>query len=311
MNDHILEYSRDAMERGSGSFAAASRLFDRELREDVWLLYAWCRYCDDEIDGQNHGHHMAPPSPVDRLRRLTRLKGLTHAALSGEEMVEPAFAAFQRVALKHRFLPAWPEAMLDGFAMDVERCDRIRIEDTLEYCWCVAGVLGVMIAAMMGVRDPQVLRRAQDLGLAFQLTNICRDVREDAENGRLYLPADLIRRVGLEPKPTALFDRENQGSVFRVVDELLALAESYYRSARVGLRHLPFRSALAIASARGIYREIGRRILSRGPDALRGRTVVPKAVMSWQLLRGGLVAACSRAERLSAAPARPPLWSKI
>jgi phytoene synthase len=309
--DAIDAHSAAAIAKGSTSFAAASRLFGRALRQDAAALYAWCRHCDDAIDGQDHGHGMTALTDAERRTRLDLLRQRTLAALAGEAMEEPAFAAFQRVALKHRFPAAWPLALLDGFAMDVEGREYRVTEQTLDYCWGVAGVVGVMMAAIMGVREQAVLARAQDLGLAFQITNICRDIREDAEHGRLYLPAERCGAAGLGGGTGEVLDPRNQAALFAVVRGLLTLAEDYYSSSRAGLRDLPFRGALAVAAARGIYREIGRRILRGGPDTLARRMQVPKPVMGWLLLRGSLVAVWSRVDRFTPKAARPPLWSKI
>jgi phytoene synthase len=195
--------------------------------------------------------------------------------------------------------------------MDADGRGYLQVEDTLAYCWAVAGVVGVMMAQVMGVRDPTVLRRAQDLGLAFQLTNICRDVLEDARGGRVYLPAELLRRHGVEATPAAVADPRHADGVFAASGELLARAESFYESSRVGLRDLPLRSAMAVAAARGIYREIGRRIRRRGPASLAARVTVPAPAIAWLLLRGAAVAAWSRVERGSPPPTRPVLWTRI
>ena len=309
--DAVVAESRRSIAQGSKSFGAAAALFPRELREDVWQLYAWCRHCDDEIDGQDHGHTLTLLSPEEREARLARLRDLTRRALANEPMDAPAFIAFQRVALRHQLDPAWPQELLDGFAKDVggERFETL--EDTLSYCWGVAGVVGVMMAQIMGARDLVVLRRAQDLGLAFQLTNISRDIVEDAKGGRVYLPAEALRRCGLEPEPDLLAAPGGWPGAFQVASELLDLAEAYYRSARVGLRALPFRSALAIAAARGVYRAIGRKLRRRGDAALDVRTSLSKPEILLQLARGVLVAAWSRAERLTPTPTRPPLWSRL
>ncbi|WP_374471129.1 phytoene/squalene synthase family protein [Phenylobacterium sp.] len=309
--DAVVAHSEAAMEKGSTSFRAAARLFGHELREDVWQLYAWCRRCDDEIDGQDHGGASIPLTDAARRERLEMLRRETRAALAGEPVTDPAFVAFQRVALKHRMPEQWPLELLDGFAMDVDGATYETTEETLRYCWGVAGVVGVMMALIMGVRDDAVLKRAQDLGLAFQLSNICRDVREDAENGRVYLPAQALRAAGVAATPEALRNPFNHDQVFTVVEEMLDLAEAYYRSARVGIRDLPFRGALAVAAARDVYREIGRRIRRKGPDALASRMSVPKPVMAALVARGALVAVWSRVERLFQAPPRRPLWSRL
>ena len=309
--DAVVSHSQASITQGSTSFRAASRLFGRQLREDVWQFYAWCRRCDDEIDGQDHGGASAPLTPEERRRRLERLQALTHRAMAGEPVDDPAFIALQRVSRRHQLPQRWADELLAGFAMDVDGRRFEAPEDTLAYCWGVAGVVGVMMAAIMGARDPEVLKRAQDLGLAFQLTNICRDVREDAENGRIYLPQAELRKVGLAPDVRVLLDPANRAAVFKVVEQELELAERYYASARRGLRALPFRGALAVSAARGVYREIGRRILRAGPEALATRASVPKPVMAWLLVRGAMVAAWSRVERLTPPSPRPALWSRL
>jgi 15-cis-phytoene synthase len=309
--DAVVARSHIAIARGSRSFHAASQLFEPRIREDVWLLYAWCRHCDDQIDGQDHGGDLAPLCAAERRTRLAQLRRLTQATLDGEPVDEPAFVALQQVARRHRIEPRWPADLLQGLEMDADERRYQHVEDTLGYCWAVAGVVGVMMAQVMGVRDPTVLRRAQDLGLAFQLTNICRDVLEDARGGRVYLPADLLRRHGVEPTPSAVADPRHARGVFAATQELLARAESFYASSRVGLRDLPLRSAMAVAAARGIYREIGRRIRRQGPAALAARVTVPTPTVAWLLLRGAAAAAWSRVERRSPPPARPVLWTRI
>lgn len=309
--DEVVAESRRSITQGSKSFGAAAALFPRELREDVWQLYAWCRYCDDEIDGQDHGHELTALSREEREARLERLRTLTAQASAGEPMEVPAFVAFQRVALRHRLDPVWPQELLDGFAMDVEGVRFETLEDTLAYCWGVAGVVGVMMAQIMGAQELGVLRRAQDLGLAFQLTNICRDIVEDARGGRVYLPEAQLSRRGLTADPQALAAPAAWPHAFAVTQTLLSLAERYYASARVGLRALPFRSALAIAAARGVYRAIGRKLLRRGPDALNDRTSLTRCEIGLQLVRGVAVALWSRLERFTPTPPRPPLWSRI
>lgn len=311
MTQNLVDHGKASIEQGSSSFAAASRLFGRQLREDVWRFYAWCRYCDDQIDGQDHGGEALALTADARRERLAQLRRKTAQALAGEPMDEAAFAAFQQVALRHGIDPRWPDEMLDGFALDVEPKAFEAQADTLAYCWGVAGVVGVMLATIMGVRELSVLRRAQDLGLAFQLTNISRDVFEDARNGRVYLPAHALAAVNTPCAPEAMLDPSQQQAVFSVVRGQLELAEIYYDSARHGLRDLPFRGALAVAAARRIYRRIGRIILAKGPSALRSRTRVPKAWMIALLALGGLDALWSRIEKLWATPPRPALWSRL
>jgi phytoene synthase len=310
--DAVLAASKASITKGSKSFRSASRLFDPAVREDAWLLYAWCRACDDEIDGQDHGFGHEELSVDEQQRRLARLYDMTRRAMTGEPMPDPTFAAFQRVAIRHRLPERWAMDLIDGFAMDVEHRDYRTLDDVMAYCWHVAGVVGVMMARVMGVADPEVLRRAQDLGLAFQLTNISRDVIEDAEDGRVYLPSDWLIEAGLEPTAEVVSDPANRAVVHAVTERLLAVAEPYYDSARDGLRGLPFRSSMAIAAARGIYREIGRKVRRRGPGVWVKRVSVGRPMKLWLFGRGALIAVWTQTlDRGKALPPRPALWTRV
>src|SRR5690606_18381279 len=185
MTDTVVERSEDAIAKGSQSFAAAAKLFDRETREDAVMLYAWCRHCDDVIDGQVVGHDQAKDFREGQRHRLAELREKTSAALAGEASGEYLFEALRRVVARHDIPHRHPQELLVGFEMDVEYRRYRTIEETLDYCYHVAGVVGVMMAMIMGVRDRAVLDRASDLGLAFQLTNIARDVIDDARAGRV------------------------------------------------------------------------------------------------------------------------------
>jgi phytoene synthase len=304
----LVQSSRETIQKGSSSFAAAAALFGAETRADAEMLYAWCRYCDDVIDGQDLGHGMAAPGPDAGQARLEALYAKTRAAIAGEPTDDPNFAAFQRVAQRRHIPELYATQLIDGFAMDVAGRRYQTLEDTLDYCWHVAGVVGVMMALVMGVKpdDLPTLRRAQDLGLAFQLTNISRDVVEDAANGRIYLPADWLAEAGVPETEIAAPAR--RAAVFRVTSRLLDTAEPYYASALAGLPALPFRSAIAIAAARGVYREIGIIVRRRGAAAWDERASTSGAQKAWLALQGLGIAITSRGAKVGD---RPALWSKI
>ncbi|WP_242076703.1 phytoene/squalene synthase family protein [Brevundimonas diminuta] len=310
MTDAVLDHSRQSMEQGSKSFAAAARLFPAAIRDDAWMLYSWCRHCDDEIDGQVLGHGAVGIDPVLAGERLDELRLRTAAALAGEPQTDPVFTAFQRVAMRHG-IPA-DEAMdlLQGFEMDVVGRRYDTLEDTLDYAYHVAGVVGVMMARIMGVDDAPTLRRAQDLGLAFQLTNIARDVVEDAKGGRVYLPGAWLDEAGV---PRDQVDQpQHRAAVARTAQRLVAAAEPFYASARWGLRDLNPRSAWAIATARGVYRSIGRHVSRAGVSAWDGRTSVDKAGKLMLLGRGGLIALwCKTLDAWREPPPRPALWTHV
>lgn len=269
MTDAVLVQSRQAIKLGSKSFAAAARLFSAETRKDVVMLYAWCRHCDDFIDGQTLGRQAESDFRNGQRARLEHLKAKTAQALSGAASDDPNFEALRRVVVRHEIPERHLQELLDGFAMDVDQRRYEAIGDTLEYCYGVAGVVGVMVSMIMGARDPAVLDRASDLGFAFQLTNIARDVIEDARMGRVYIPAEILARHGVESVDAD--DRDQWPRLHAAALDLLIVADDYYASALVGLSALPLRSAWATAAARRVYRDIGERLRRQGPEAWEGR----------------------------------------
>ncbi|MBI1392847.1 MAG: phytoene/squalene synthase family protein [Alphaproteobacteria bacterium] len=276
-HETLEAFARETIAKGSKSFALASQLFEPHMRLHAQLLYAWCRHCDDVIDGQDLGGDApdAALSAAERRGRLDALRVKTKEALAGRTVDEPAFDGLGVVARVSRLPQAYPMAHLDGFAHDVDGTAPRTMDDLLEYSYGVAGVVGVMMAIVMGVDpgDDETLDRACDLGLAFQLTNICRDVRDDAEGGRVYLPTDDLAGRGVEPTPEGLL-RARPEAVFAVVERVLDEADRYYASATQGIRRLPPRAGAAIAAARNVYRDIGLTLRQFGPEGLARRTVV-------------------------------------
>jgi phytoene synthase len=294
-SDDLVSLSREIIRKGSKSFAAAARLFDRETRASAYLLYAWCRHCDDVIDGQELG--FATPASVqhDPAAALRELREKTHDALAGKPTTEPVFAAFQRVVELHGIPHRHPFELLDGFAMDVEGRQYERIEDTLAYCYHVAGVVGVMMSCIMGARDEDTLDRASDLGIAFQITNIVRDVVADRSAGRVYLPDTWLNEAGLSRE--TLGEPQHRQALFSVAERMLTLADTYYLSCMSGLSKLPMRSAWAIGTARSVYREIGDEVLRRGPRAWDTRVSTTKAQKLGAVAAGLNTAITSRAAK--------------
>lgn len=272
----LLAHARDTIARGSKSFALAARVFDPAIRDRAMLLYAWCRHCDDVIDGQvlGQGDSGDRRPPAERLAEVERL---TEAALAGQATGEHAYDALAKVVRETGMPPRYPRDLIEGFRIDVEARPFRTFDDTLAYCYHVAGCVGVMMAIVMGVRpdDRATLDRASDLGIAFQLNNIARDIVEDAMNGRRYLPDDWLGTVGLEPKSFA-FPRYRR-QLFRLVQRLVGFAEDYEASARYGTPALRNRAAWAVLSAARIYGGIGRKLVDAGEPGLDARIVTSRA----------------------------------
>jgi phytoene synthase len=263
-----------AIRAGSKSFALASTLFDPVTRHHVWDLYAWCRHLDDEIDGQVLGH--GSRAVAERSARMRQLRAASIRALAGEPSGGDAFAGLARVAAATALPDGFVHDHLAGFEMDVAGRTYDTLDETLTYCYHVAGVVGLMMAWVMGVRDEATLLRGCDLGMAFQLTNIARDVEEDASQGRVYLPAAWLRQDDACLAWGRALEPETRRRVARVTARLLDEADRYYGSAWYGLSRLPWRSAWAVAAARHVYGDIGHEVRRRGADAWVSRVVVSR-----------------------------------
>nr|WP_284734572.1 phytoene/squalene synthase family protein [Sphingosinicella terrae] len=253
---------------GSKSFRFASNLFDQATRERAWLLYSWCRACDDLADGQTLGHGAVAPD--DPERRIGQIRGMTDRALAGERVGLAPFDALRVVAAECMIPRRFIDDHLAGFALDAEGWRPRTEQDLLRYCYHVAGAVGCMMAVVMGVDpdDGDTLDRAADLGIAFQLANIARDIVEDHGVGRLYLPADWLPPGGLDPA--------DRPTLARIAGRLAALVADYEASARVGAARLPFRARWAVLSAANIYGAIARRVAARGEEAWESRTIIHK-----------------------------------
>lgn len=302
MNSELAVHAAQTIQAGSRSFAVAARLFDPPTRRSVMMLYTWCRHCDDQVDGQQlgRGRYRTDDHVLQALETDTR------RAFAGEPMAEPAFAALQAVVQEHGIPERFALEHLQGFAMDVQGYRYETLDDTLTYCYHVAGVVGLMMAWIMGVREATTLDRACDLGIAFQLTNIARDIVEDAGIGRCYLPAAWLEEEGLSAE--SLSQQRHRPALARLAGRLVTLAEPYYRSARDGLPALPLRSAWAIATALAVYRAIGMEVSARGASAWNQRVSTSTADKLRLLVWGAGAALNSRYRRPGSRPSG--LWTR-
>jgi 15-cis-phytoene synthase len=267
--DGALAECRRTLEAGSKSFALASGFLTSAAADRAAVLYAWCRRADDSVDLCAAGHAR---EAVERLRReLDRLE-------QGGPCADPLLAAFGAVVRDCRIPLDYPRWLLDGMDRDASGKGYRTLDELLGYCFQVAGTVGLMMSHVLGVRDEAALRRGVHLGIAMQLTNVCRDVAEDWSLGRLYLPDTLCAAAGapgLRARLGEPLERLPRQAIARVVGLLLLEAEKYYSSADGGLCALPWRAGLAIRAARRIYARIGVELARRGCDPLAGRTVVP------------------------------------
>ncbi|WP_437690074.1 phytoene/squalene synthase family protein [Sorangium sp. So ce176] len=286
------------LRKGSKSFAAAALLLPARVREPASAFYAFCRVADDAVD--ELGEH-APPAAA--AAAVAALRERLARAAAGAPDDSPVDRALAHVMAEHALPRAFIDALLEGFAWDAEGRRYETLSELNAYAARVAGAVGATMSALMGARGPDALARACDLGVAMQLTNIARDIGEDARRGRVYLPLAWMREAGIDP------DRWLERPAFddrlgRVVARLLAEAEVLYRRAGAGIPMLPRDCRAAIQAARLIYADIGREIARRGFDSVSTRAVVSPGRKGWLVLRAlvGRPAAPAEEREHGAAP---------
>lgn len=289
-----MEHCREAIRVGSRSFHAASKLLPRKVRDPALALYAFCRLADDAVDEGD-----AKTAAVLRLRdRMDLAYGGTPADASADR----AFAAIVREFEMPRALP---DALLEGLAWDADERRYASLSELRGYSARVAAAVGAMMCVLMRSRDADTLARACDLGVAMQLTNIARDVGEDARAGRLYLPTDWFAEAGLD-LDAFLADPQPRPEIRGMVRRLLREADRLYIRATSGVAALPTRSRPGILAARYIYARIGRDIVRHGHDSVTRRArssgMEKVGMLALSLGQAGAIMALPRSAVLHAPP---------
>ncbi len=282
---------RELIRGGSRSFYAASLLLPDGVREAAYALYGFCRLSDDAVDVEG-----GQAAAVLRLRE--RLDGI-YAGAPSREAIDRALTD---TVLRFRIPRLAMDALLEGLEWDVEGKTYETLSDTCAYAARVAGSVGAMMAALMGARTADMVSRACDLGVAMQLTNIARDVGEDARAGRLYLPRAWLREAGVDPDEW-LAAPSFGPAVATVVARLLQYADILYARADGGVANLDPAYRSAIFAARYLYAEIGARIAQNGYDSISRRARVPP----WRKAQLVARSVARSARRPTAVFAAPPL----
>jgi phytoene synthase len=280
---------RALLRNGSRSFLAASKLLPQGVRDSAIALYAFCREADDAIDLTD-----------DPDAGLAWLQERLVLAYERRPLPIAADRALSDIVARFGIPQELPAALLEGFAWDAEGRRYEDIDGVIDYSVRVAGSVGAMMAVLMGARAPEAIARACDLGVAMQLSNIARDVGEDARNGRLYLPLQWLREHGVDPD--AWLERPHfTPAIGAVVQRLLDTADALYDRAAIGVARLPLGCRPGIMAARYIYAEIGREVARRRFDSVASRAVVHPGRKAIGFARA-LAASARPAARVSIAP---------
>ncbi len=282
-NDAVLEpFSvipndvTSVIRKHSRSFSMAARWLPADVRGDVEKLYAWCRWCDEAVDSAS--------DQQDAIARLAILREDVRRVFDGQEVQHPASQWLADLVKTKGIRETEAFDLLAGMEMDLHLGQVDDEEALLRYCYCVAGVVGLMMCRVMGVQSQSAEKHAIDLGMAMQLTNIVRDVAEDWKRGRSYLPKTWIPvdlpTVCFEPsRADVLIKSPSNAAVRESVHRLLAMAEVRYSSGLRGVAMLPQGCRPAIELAAKLYREIGREVLRQEGRVMDGRIAVPRLRM--------------------------------
>jgi phytoene synthase len=262
VNPDDLAACRALLCSGSRSFFAASLLLPKRVRDPATALYAFCRVADDAID--------LGDDPAAALQALNTRLDAAYAGAPAQNPVDRAFAATVKTFSIPKTLPA---ALIEGLAWDAAGRRYKNFAELLDYAARVAGAVGVMMAVVMGVRDSTSLARAADLGVAMQLSNIARDVGEDASAGRVFLPLDWLQEAGIDA-PALLRAPAFTPALGGVVRRLLDEADALYARAESGIFFLPLDCRVGIAAARRIYAAIGTEVAAAGYNSVSQRARV-------------------------------------
>ncbi|MEM7547278.1 MAG: phytoene/squalene synthase family protein [Pseudomonadota bacterium] len=261
---------REAIRTGSLSFHAASKLLPARVRDPALALYAFCRLADDAVDLQR-----------DKAAAVLNLRDRLDLVYEGRPRDASADRAFAAVVDQFEMPRALPEALLEGLAWDAIERRYETLSELMDYSARVASAVGVMMSVLMGVRDAHALARAADLGLAMQLTNIARDVGEDAREGRLYLPLEWMAEEGVDPELFLLNPRPLP-EVRALVRRLVREAHRLYVRADPGVTALPLDCRPGIYAAGRIYAGIGHAVERADFDSITTRARTTKgAKLRW------------------------------
>lgn len=275
MREPLLDYKgvlpsdfahcRQVIREGSKSFHAASLLLPKEIRNAAFATYAFCRSADDAVDLGDDAN-----LAVTELNR--RLDGI----YEGKPDAHPIDRAFAFVVAAWEMPRALADALLDGLLWDADGRQYQTFDDLLDYAARVAASVGGLMTTLMDATDPVAAARACDLGSAMQLSNIARDIGEDARRGRIYLPLEWLSDAGIDPDEflrNPVCDDRTKAVTKRLIDA----ADPLYERGLSGVSCLPTNCRTAITAAGHIYRAIGREIEANGYDSISQRAYVTKA----------------------------------
>ena len=265
-NRAAFEYARRITAHYSKSFYFSAQMLPREQRWATFALYGFCRHCDNLIDTPRQR------TETEILREIQHLTEELQIAYNTGESQDPIIRAFILVAKAYGIPIAYPLDLLNGVAMDVQQVRYKTFDELSLFCYRVAAVVGLMMTSVLGYKDEHAFGYAKQLGIAMQLTNILRDIKEDKEMGRLYIPQTELEQFGVTEQD--IFNEKMTPQLRALMKFQVERADQYYTEAMPGISLLKTESQYAIYSAARIYRGILRKIEDRDYNPFLSRVFV-------------------------------------
>jgi len=262
------------LDRSGSSFALPIRLLPAEKRRGTTALYAFCRRADDIVDGVG-GERVDGRAAGAALDAFSAdLEG----ALRGAASADPVIRALVDTVRRYGIPPDYLRAVIDGVRMDLRPLEIPDVEALERYCGRVASAVGLAAIHIWGFRSPEAIPAGHACGLAFQLTNILRDIPEDLDRGRLYLPTADLRAAGCTAADLRRPDAS--GALARLAAIEVARAEGYYRRARTLDRLLSTDGRIVFRAMYGAYSTIFHAVRRRGAGIFSSRVAPPKPLLA-------------------------------
>lgn len=263
-----FEHSRMLTAQYSKSFSISARMLPRERRWAAYALYGFCRYADNLIDIPRER------SPEELVEEADMLRREIEIAYRTGESEHPIVRPFIIVAHRFEIPMHYPLELLKGVQMDISMNRYDTFDDLYLFCYRVAGVVGLMMTHILGYKDKAAFQHAEELGIAMQLTNILRDVKEDKDMGRIYVPQEDLLRYGVSEQD--IYEESMTPKMLRLMKFQVERAHDYYERANVGIPMLERKSQFAIFSASKIYRSILTKLEAREYNPFLGRVFLPQ-----------------------------------
>ena len=268
------------------TFYMATRFLPYHKQRSIFAIYALCRYLDDLVDETEDLIKNEKISTAEIIERTELFKSQLISTYRGVEHENPILLAFSDVLNRFHISIEYPLTLLDGVTLDLTKNRYESFEELYDYSYKVASVVGLMTSEVFGYTDPKALNHAVELGIAMQLTNILRDIGEDLDRNRIYLPSEDLERFNITE--TEMFERKVTDKFIEMMLFQISRTRDYYESSDKGINMLNRDSRLPVKLARENYSRILDKIEQNKFEVFHSRaylnstekfSILPKVLM--------------------------------